>query len=88
MKKLKLSILISLSLTAFVVIAQAVKLDFNSSIGNGKAMENNLNEPNAVVPAMDNNQKYERDGVVLDKNNHPEKNLSNTYNRSSYEGKK
>lgn len=85
MKKLKLSILIALLLVALIVIAQTVKQDVNSSVGNSKAMEYNLNEPNAVNPAKDNIQKYEKEGVVLDKNNHPQTDLSNNYNRNSFE---
>ena len=88
MKKLKLLIILAISLGCIVAIAQAIKQDINSSIGNGNAMKNNLNFPNAVNPAMDNIQKYEKDGVVLDMNNHPEMNLSNNYNRSTYKGKK
>ena len=88
MKKLKVSIIIALSLGAIVAIAQAVKLDVNSSVGNGNAMKNNLNVPNSVNPAMDNIQKYEKAGVVSDMNKHPETDLSNNYNRNCFEGTK
>ena len=88
MKKLKLSIILVLTLGCIVSIGQAVKENNNSSVGNGNAMKANLNEPNAVNPAMDNIQSYEKNGVVLDMNNHPETDLSNSYNRNTYEGKK
>ena len=88
MKKLKLLIILSFSLGCIVAIAQAINNDINSSVGNGNAMKNNLNVPNAVNPSMDNIQSYEKDGVVLEMNNHPETDLSNNYNRSTYEGKK
>ena len=88
MKKLKLSIILVLTLGCIVSIGQAVKENNNSSVGNGNAMKANLNEPNAVNPAMDNIQSYEKKGVVLDMNNHPETDLSNSYNRNTYEGKK
>ena len=48
-------------------------------------MKNNLNEPNAVNPAMNNIQSYEKEGVVKDKNNHTESDLSNSYNRNFFE---
>ena len=82
MKKLKLFAIAILSLACLAAFAQAVK-DVNSSAGNGKAMEVNLNEPNAINPAMDNNQKYEKCGKI-EKNNHPEENMGNRYNRSNY----
>ena len=88
MKKLKVYIIAAFSLAAIAVIAQAVTGDVNSSVGNGKAMEYNLNEPNAINPAQNNIYNYEKDGVVLDKSNHPDKNLSNHYNSSSYQEKK
>ena len=84
MKKIKISAIIILSLICIVALAQAIKQDVNSSIGNGKAMQHNLNEPNATNPANHNNQKYEREGVI-ETNNHPDKNLSNSYDRTSYE---
>ena len=87
MKKIKLAAIIILSSICLVALAQAVKQDINSSSGNGKAMENNLNEPNATNPANHNCQKYEKEGVI-EKNNHPDKNLSNSYDRTSYEEKK
>ena len=88
MKKVKLIIILVFCIGGFIAIAQAVKQDINSSIGNGKAMENNLNEPNATSPATQNIQNYEKDGTVLEMNNHPENDLGNSYNRSTYEGKK
>ncbi len=87
MKKLKHLILLTFSLGCIFAIAQAIKQDINSSVGNGDAMKNNLNVPNAVNPAKDNIQSYERDGVELDKNNHTKSDLSNSYNRNSYESK-
>lgn len=85
MKKLKLSIILALTLACIVAIGQAVKENNNSSVGNGNAMKANLNEPNAVNPAMDNIQSYEKDGVVMDMNNHTESDLSNKYNRKFFE---
>lgn len=85
MKKLKLLIILALSLGCIVAIGQAVKEENNSSIGNGNAMKANLNEPNAINPAMDNIQSYEREGVVMNKNNHTDADLSNKYNRKFFE---
>lgn len=85
MKKLKLSLILALTFGCIVAIGQAVKENINSSIGNGNAMKTNLNEPNAINPAMDNIQSYEKDGVVMNKNNHPESDLSNKYNRKFFE---
>ena len=85
MKKLKLSIIIAFSLVCIAAIGQAVKENNNSSLGNGNAMKANLNEPNAVNPAMDNIQSYEKKGVVMNKNNHTESDLSNKYNRKFFE---
>ena len=85
MKKLKLLIILALSLGCIVAIGQAVKEENNSSIGNGNAMKANLNEPNAINPAMDNIQSYEKKGVVMNKNNHTDADLSNKYNRKFFE---
>ena len=85
MKKLKLLIILALSLGCIVAIGQAVKEENNSSIGNGNAMKANLNEPNAINPAMDNIQSYEKEGVVMNKNNHTDADLSNKYNRKFFE---
>lgn len=85
MKKLKLSIIITLSLGCIVAIGQAVNEGINSSVGNGNAMKNNLNEPNAVNPAMNNIQSYEKEGIVLKRNNHTESDLSNSYSRKFFE---
>lgn len=85
MKKLKLSIIIALSLGCIVAIGQAVKEENNSSIGNGNAMKANLNEPNAINPAMNNIQSYEKEGVVMNKNNHTDADLSNKYNQKFFE---
>ena len=85
MKKLKLLIILALSLGGIVAIGQAVKEENNSSIGNGNAMKANLNEPNAINPAMDNIQSYEKEGVVMNKNNHTDADLSNKYNRKFFE---
>ena len=85
MKKLKLLIILALSLGCIAVIGQAVKEENNSSIGNGNAMKANLNEPNAINPAMDNIQSYEKEGVVMNKNNHTDADLSNKYNRKFFE---
>lgn len=85
MKKLKLLIILALSLGCIAVIGQAVKEENNSSIGNGNAMKANLNEPNAINPAMDNIQSYEKEGVVMNKNNHTDVDLSNKYNRKFFE---
>lgn len=85
MKKLKLSIIIALSFGCIVAIGQAVKEENNSSVGNGNAMKANLNEPNAINPAMDNIQSYEKEGVVMNKNNHTDADLSNKYNRKFFE---
>ena len=85
MKKLKLLIILALSLGCIAAIGQAVKEENNSSIGNGNAMKANLNEPNAINPAMDNIQSYEREGVVMNKNNHTDADLSNKYNRKFFE---
>ena len=86
MKKLRLSAVVILSFACIVALAQAIR-DVNSSVGNGKAMEHNLNEPNAINPARDNIQKYEKDGII-EKNKHPEKSLSNSYNTKLFEEKK
>ena len=85
MKKLKLLIILALSLGCIVAIGQAVKEENNSSIGNGNAMKANLNEPNAINPAMDNIQSYEKEGVVMNKNTHTDADLSNKYNRKFFE---
>lgn len=55
--------------------------------GNGDAMKVNLNEPNATNPARNNCQRYEKvnDSRMLPiETSHPEKTLSNSYNRSNY----
>jgi hypothetical protein len=87
MKKIKIIALVVLSSVALIAFAQAIK-DVNSSVGNGDAMKTNLNEPNATSPARYNIQNHEVDGVVRDMNNHPEKDLANSYNRFLYEEKK
>ena len=85
MKMLKHTIIIVLTLGCIVAVAQAIKQDINSSLGNGEAMEYNLNEPNAVNPAKDNIQKHEIRGEI-EKNIHPKTDLANDYNRNSLEG--
>ena len=85
MKKLKIVCVFLLSSIALVAFAQAIKQDINSSVGNGAAMSYNLNVPNAINPAMDNIQKYEKEGKMTVKNEHPESDLSNKYNRNSIE---
>jgi len=87
-KKIKMSFFLVVSVVSLAALAQAVKEDINSSVGNGAAMKYNLNEPNATSPASNNIQHYEKDGVVRDKNKHPETNLSNSYSRISYQEKK
>jgi hypothetical protein len=90
MKKqnLKLKLIIALFFGCVVVFAQAGKENKNESNGNGKAMEQNLNEPNAVNPAKDNIQKYDRGNSKKVESSHPKSNLGNKYNRSSFEGSK
>jgi hypothetical protein len=84
MKKIKAAVIILLSSAALVAFAQAVK-DVNSSVGNGAMMKENLNFPNATIPARFNIQGYERDGRVQDMNNHPDKDLANSFNRAYYQ---
>ncbi len=87
MKKIRLIAILVLSTAALYVFAQTVA-DVNSSVGNGDAMKTNLNEPNATSPARNNIYNYEKDGIVRDMNIHPDNDLANSYNRSSYEDKK
>ena len=76
-------LILGLSLGVLAVVAQAVKENKEASNGNGVAMENNLNEPNAVVPPKNNNQEFDRgDGAV--KSSHPENSTGNTYNSKCY----
>jgi hypothetical protein len=86
--KAELALSILLFFSCLVVFAQTASHDVNSSIGNGDAMKYNMNEPNAVNPATDNCQNYERpdwNGIETD---HPEKSLSNDFNSDHYSGKK
>ena len=86
MKKFKVISIAILSSICIVVLAQTVS-DVNSSVGNGDAMKCNLNEPNAINPAMDNIQGYERKGGKLEKCEQPEKDMANKYNRSYFQEK-
>lgn len=88
MKKIKVAGIVLLSGISLFVFAQAVHEDLNSSVGNGDAMKYNLNEPNAVNPAKDNSQNFERKGGEIERNNHPENDWSNDYNRIRLEAKK
>jgi hypothetical protein len=85
MKKpiLKISLAIFL-LTSLVVLAQTV-VDVNSSVGNGNATKQNMNEPHVINPCKDNIQGHEVRGVVTKKNVHPETNLGSDYTRKSFE---
>jgi hypothetical protein len=88
MKKLKLP-LVLLSFGCLIVCGQAAKQEKSTSNGNGQAMEQNLNFPNAVNPAKNNNQSHEKVKNNVSqkiKTDHPKKNLGNTYNKSSYSG--
>jgi hypothetical protein len=85
MKKVKVKLTIAvLFLGSLVAIGQAAKEDKSSSVGNGKAMEENLNFPNAINPADNNNQGYERCGV-MPAYIHPDVDMSNKYNRGTYD---
>ena len=97
MKNLKYKILVAvLVLGCIITIAQTGKekkalpekaevtvKENSSSIGNAELMRENLNEPNAVTPAMNNLHKIEVNGIVQGKNIHPKEDLSNKYNRNS-----
>jgi hypothetical protein len=81
--KLELVVIAILFLNCVFAIAQTVVGDVNSSLGNAKLMQHNMNEPHVINPAKNNNQKYEK-GEVKIETEHPDKNLSNQYNRSHY----
>ncbi len=97
MKNLKYKILVAvLVLGCIITIAQTGKeekapaakaemtgKEINSSIGNAELMRENLNEPNAVSPAMNNLHQIEVNGITQGKNIHPKEDLSNKYNRNS-----
>jgi hypothetical protein len=73
-------ILIGIVLIGAISFASAKKM-ITESFGNAELMRENLNFPNAVNPAMNNFQKYEKDGIMLDRNNHPKEDLGSKYNR-------
>jgi hypothetical protein len=93
MKIFKLSAILMLSVFSFAAIAQEkkepTKQNENSakSNGNADAMRRNLNYPNAVNPATNNNQAYDK-GTGRIQNDHPKDNLGNSYTRKNIEGKK
>lgn len=87
MKKSRAILMIGAALAiGCVVYAQAVK-DNNSSVGNGDMMKVNLNEPNAINPAMNNNQSFDRGNGHI-KTDHPDKDFANKYNRTLFTGEK
>lgn len=85
MKNLKYKIIFSILIVgSAVALAQTVAENKqNPSAVNSMLMEENLNFPNATSPARNNIQMYEKDGVMLGKNIHPETDLANSYNRTS-----
>ena len=54
-----------------------------ANISTAELMRENLNEPNAVSPAMNNLHKIEVNGIPQGTNIHPKEDLSNKYNRNS-----
>ena len=82
--KLELSVISLLFLSCIFVLAQTVG-DINSSVGNARLMQHNMNEPHIINPAKDNNQRYEKYDQRI-KNEHPEKNLSNHYTTKRFTG--
>jgi hypothetical protein len=94
MRIFKLSALLVLSTFSFVAISQEKKEEpkqaeskSTKSNGNADAMRRNLNYPNAVNPATNNIQKYDRGNGRVE-SDHPKENLGNSYTRKNYEGKK
>ncbi len=97
MKNLKYKILFAaLVLGCIITIAQtgkeekapAAKAEMSgketgTKISTADLMRENLNEPNAVSPAMNNLQQIEVHGITQGKNIHPKEDLSNKYNRNS-----
>ena len=96
MKIVRLSVLVAIATLSFNSNAQEKKEQEKpvaeksapvQSNGNAEAMRRNLNYPNAVNPATNNNQKYDK-GKGRVESSHPENNLSNSYNRKQIEPKK
>jgi hypothetical protein len=92
MKNLKYKILFAtLVLGCIITIAQTGKeekaqmtgKEAGSKISTADLMRENLNEPNAVSPAMNNLHQIEVNGITQGKNIHPKEDLSNKYNRNS-----
>jgi hypothetical protein len=85
-KAARMYILMSALLISGGMVAWAqMKGDVNSSAGNAELMRHNLNEPNAVNPAMNNNQNYERKHSPPIETSHPDVDLANKYSRKMYQ---
>jgi hypothetical protein len=82
MKNLKYKILAAAFVLGCVITIAQTGKEASPTVGNADLMRQNLNEPNAVNPCMDNIQGYEKDGVMLKSNVHPKEDLANKYNRN------
>jgi hypothetical protein len=82
-KNFKVKLLVAVLFLGCMYAFAQMKKDVNSSVGNADMMHHNLNFPNAINPAMYNDQKYERKNSPPIETKHPDIDWANKYSRGN-----